>query len=511
MTGLRAALLAGFLIANAHAGEFRVRPYLQNPAPDAMTIRWFSEWSEPGELTVTVGGRPRTFSSKPERAVTLAPNPFKPEPGGPHPEVPWRHTLRVTGLRAGTTYPYVVRQGGEQSSGEFTTAPSADTPIRFLAYSDSETEPESTTSPPVDWPPPPGSNRPEGIARYLADQTTGYRENLRLMAERKPNFILVTGDLVETGGEQRDWDEFWKHNAGEYGDIAGAIPLLAALGNHENYAGPGGGYTAEGANFATAKFTTYFDVPSNSAKDPHHMGRYYRIDYGPITLITLDSSDGLPHQTAADTNFNLRGSHAPDFNPGSEQYRWLETQLADAREKSRFTFVQFHHTMYGSGPHSLPFGHPNFSGQAGLPMRVLRPLFFKYGVDAVFSGHDEMLERSQVTGNETLADGTTRPHTIHFYDVGMGGDGLRGPAEGFENPFRRFLAHDDVPEHWEGRRLVSGGKHYGHLEVNVAPDAAGNWQAEIVPVAAFPLQDDNGAITGWERRTYDDRVVIPSP
>ena len=49
-------------------------------------------------------------------------------------------------------------------------------------------------------------------------------------------------------------------------------------------------------------------------------------------------------------------------------------------------------------------------------MRVLLPLLFRYGVDAVFSGHDEMLERSFVSGWETLAEGSTRPHGIHLYD-----------------------------------------------------------------------------------------------
>lgn len=503
-------LLASALLgpAIAHAEEFRVRPYLQNPARDAITVRWLSEDNRPGVLTVELPGGPRTFSSQPVQAAALAYNPYKPEPGGPHPAVPWLHRIRVTELQPGTEYAYAVRQGSRTCQGVFATAPGPDQPIRFITCSDSETEPESSTSPPVDWPAPPVHNRPEGLTKYVADQTTGYRENLNIMAARRPQFILITGDLVETGGEQRDWDEFWRHNAGNYGAIASRIPLLPALGNHENFAGPGGGYSAEGANFGTAKFLTYFEVPSNNATNPQHHGRYYRLDYGPITLITVDSSDGLPENTAADTNHNLSGSHAPDFNPGSEQYRWLEAQLADAQQKSRLTFVQFHHTMYGSGPHSIPFGSPNFSGQSGIAMRVLLPLFFRFGVDAVISGHDELLERSEVAGTETRPDGSTRPHLIQFFDVGIAGDGLRGPSTGFDNPHRKFLAHDDVPEVWEGRRLVSGGKHYGHLEVNVAPDASGRWTAEFTPVHAFPQMDAEGKVTGWERRTYDDVVRI---
>lgn len=499
-------------VSAAERGDaFRALPYVQNPTQDAITVRWLSDSDAPGTLTVETNSGRRVIHSQPREASALAYNPFKPEPQAPHPGLPWIHSVRVTDLQPGTKYAYHVQQGTNKHSGTFQTAPAADQSIRFMVYSDPETEPESTTSPPVDWPVPPNSNRPAGITNYVADQTTGYRENLRLIATRQPHFILIAGDLVETGGEQRDWNEFWRHNAGDYGTVASSVPIYAALGNHENYAGPGGGYTAEGANFATDKFLTYFEVPSNNSANEKHAGRYYRMDYGPVTLITLDSSDGLPNKTASDTNHSLEGSQAPDFNPNSDQYRWCELQLADAQRKSRFTFVQFHHTMYGSGPHSIPFGNPNFSGQSGIAMRVIQPLLMRYGVDAVFSGHDEMLERSLVTGHEQLADGSTRPHSIHFYDIGIGGDGLRGPSVGFDNPHRKFLAHENAPEVWNGKQLVSGGKHYGHLEVNVARDAAGQWQAVLTPVHVFPQLDSDGKVIGWERRTYDDVVTITAP
>lgn len=141
-------------------------------------------------------------------------------------------------------------------------------------------------------------------------------------------------------------------------------------------------------------------------------------------------------------------------------------------------------------------------------MRVIQPLLFQYGVDAVFSGHDEMLERSMITGTETLPDGLTRPHTIHFYDVGIGGDGLRGPSVDFDNPHRKFLAHENAPELWNGKQLISGGKHYGHLEVNVAPNTQGEWQVVLTPVHSFPQCNAQGAVIGWERRAYDDVVTL---
>jgi hypothetical protein len=250
----------------------------------------------------------------------------------------------------------------------------------------------------------------------------------------------------------------------------------------------------------------FFELPSNAAANPRHQERFYRMDLGPVTLITLDSSDGMPEGTSADTNHSLTGSQAPDFNPGSEQYRWLEHQLADAQRRRRFTFVQFHHTPFGSGPHSVPFGQENFSGQSGIAMRVLVPLLMRCGVDAVFCGHNEMLELSRVEGREESPDTTSRPHAIHFYDAGIGGDGLRGPSPNFDNPYRVFLAHDNSREQWDGKRLVSGGKHYGHLEVNVAPEADGTWKATIEMVHAFPVTDHQGTVVGWERRLYPTQL-----
>jgi len=92
-------LLVGLLLAQvARADSFRVLPYVQNPAKDAMTVRWLSETGEPGVLTVETADGPRVFRSEPRLASALAYNPFKAEPGGPHPGLPWLHSVRVTGL-----------------------------------------------------------------------------------------------------------------------------------------------------------------------------------------------------------------------------------------------------------------------------------------------------------------------------------------------------------------------------------------------------------------------------
>ncbi|MGE0378472.1 MAG: GEVED domain-containing protein, partial [Planctomycetaceae bacterium] len=498
-----------------------VSPYVQNPAQDAMTITWFTQENTPGTLTVSLPGGAQVFNgpSVPVLAPELAYHPAEVPllPGGVDPGAPYKHSIRVGGLNAGTQYDYTVIQGANTYNRHFQTSPADNSSVRFIVYGDSETEPESTgwrTGWVAPSAVPPGSTgRPAGLTTYVVDQTEGYKQNLSLIESRNPDFVGIAGDIVQSGGEQRDWDEFWRHNAGDIGNIAATTPILAALGNHENYGGPGGfgSYTDSGVIRARDKFKTYFETPDNGSGVSTFEDRYFRYDYGPITFISLDITNGLPDQSSQDTNFAIgAGPNLPDFNPGSTQYQWLEAQLADAQANSQFTFVQFHHVPYSVGPHGFPAGTggnaAGFDNQSGVPVRVLTPLFAQYGVDAVFAGHDEMYERSVVNG-------------IQFYDAGIGGDDLRGPSSGPDgstglpstNPFQQFVAHLDAPEVWNGNQLISGGKHYGHMEVDVFIDTDGFWKAELEPVYNFPLMDSAGNITGWERRVYDDVVVLTAP
>jgi len=89
------------------------------------------------------------------------------------------------------------------------------------------------------------------------------------------------------------------------------------------------------------------------------------------------------------------------FGPGSQQYSWLENELIKSQRESLFAFILFHHAPYSSGPHGyLPGEIEGTDNQSGYPVRLLTPVFMQYGVDAVISGHDEMWERSEISGME---------------------------------------------------------------------------------------------------------------
>jgi len=127
----------------------------------------------------------------------------------------------------------------------------------------------------------------------------------------------------------------------------------------------------------------------------------------------------------------------------------------------------------------------------------------------VFNGHDENYEHSVVRGIEVQPNDEQVEHAVHFFTVGIGGDGLRGPDAGATNPQGVFLAHDDAPEIYDDNGvLLEGGKHYGHLEVNVGQDVDGLWQARIEPVYVFPVASADGSIENFERRVYDDTTIL---
>ena len=102
-------------------------------------------------------------------------------------------------------------------------------------------------------------------------------------------------------------------------------------------------------------------------------------------------------------------------------------------------------------------------------------------------------------------------HDLHVFDVGIGGDGLRGPHPSVENAHQVFIAHDDSPEVYsESGVLVDGGKHYGHLEINIFKDSLQEWTAELDIAYIFPVMNSEGIVTSFERRLYPDKTKIVS-
>ena len=321
----------------------------------------------------------------------------------------------MTGLQADAVYTYTVSQGDSSYTNTFRTAPTADTArsMRFIAISDSETlvrgrtrfRDWSRTTPQV-----PGSTgRPEGsgIGRslYVLPETEGYRANIEQIKSRNPDLMIMPGDLIEgTGNEQqRRWDEFWRHNAGEYDDLLSGRPLVAAWGNNCAFNGGAGGFNPN-VQYARNQWSAYFDWPENG--NPEFKDLYYRTDYGPVTIITLCSVGAMgendnvapPVGQGISSKFplNLYTNRAwltaypfgdiPDFNTGTPQWDWAVRELAAAREAGQIILVQWHHTPFSRGIH----GTSVTSNQSGEAMRIYAPLLEQYRAAVLLTGHSEV-------------------------------------------------------------------------------------------------------------------------
>ncbi|MFH1632459.1 MAG: metallophosphoesterase family protein [Chloroflexota bacterium] len=166
----------------------------------------------------------------------------------------------------------------------------------------------------------------------------------------EPDFALHTGDLVYLGSLFPYWKTFFEIE----GELMARVPLFPTLGNHE---------------VNNQHYFDFFYLPGNE--------RWYTFDYGNARFICLQV-DGIV-----------------DFGPQSEQYAWLERELAANTQP--WLFVYFHIPPYTSSREE-----PDIE----LDVRqALTPLFEQYGVDVVFAGHHHNYERNEVNGVTYIVTG----------------------------------------------------------------------------------------------------------
>ncbi len=292
--------------ALATAGPFRKGPYLQNVSRTEITVMWESSRSTTGEVRL-LGASPRTI---PAPADTI-------------------HEVVIDGLSPGHRYPYEVECEGEVQRGEFATAPAATAPFSFVVFGDSRTN------------------------------VSNHRRLVARVRREVPDFILDTGDLVDDGAREGDWQTFFDVEA----ELLRENVMFPSIGNHDRQ---GRGRTAD-------NYRKYFSLPENSP-DPE---RYYAFTYGNSRFLILDSNS---------YSFAL-----------TDQTAWIERQLEEARLDPGIghIFVSMHHP---------PFSVALHGGQAEL-RNAWTPLFERYRVDAVFSGHDHCYERAERNGVHYIVSG----------------------------------------------------------------------------------------------------------
>lgn len=201
-------------------------------------------------------------------------------------------------------------------------------------------------------------NRPNSLKfAAIGDNGTGDQPEYDVAAQmaawhRQFSFdmVIMLGDNLY--GRQEPADFVQKFERPFKPLIDAGVKFYASLGNHD-------------------------DPRSDTTYKPFNMNgqRYFSLVRSDVRFLVLD------------TNF---------LDPA--QLAWLERELTGAAE--RWKIAYFHHPLYSDG------------GRHGseVELRVkLEPLFIKYGVNAVYSGHDHIYERIKPQ------------HGIYYFVAGSGG------------------------------------------------------------------------------------------
>jgi hypothetical protein len=151
----------------------------------------------------------------------------------------------------------------------------------------------------------------------------------QLDRQRPLALVLMLGDNIYGGNVHQKFELPYKPL------LDAGVPFYAALGNHDSLA--------------------------ETRYHPFHMeGRsYYAFQKGPVHFFVLDSN-----------------------RLDSTQLAWLDSALAASR--APWKVVTLHHPLYSSA---------RFHGSATHLRPLLEPLFQKYKVQLVLSGHDHVYER----------------------------------------------------------------------------------------------------------------------
>ena len=231
-----------------------------------------------------------------------------------------RHPIVLVGTLPGHTYRYRVyaqEPGGGPAAATveaaFHTPPTASHPLRFVV---------------------------------MGDVRSGHdihAEIVKRVAAEDPDLILGTGDLVETGGDDAEWQRYFSIEA----SLLAQVPMYSAMGNHDHARRDEG----------LARFLSLWDHPAGAT--------WWSFDVSGVHFVLLDS----------------------DQYKDAAQLEWLKADLAAARQrKVRAMFACVHHGPWSSGLH----------GDNPLAIAQYAPVLDAGGVTVLFAGHDHHYERGKV-------------------------------------------------------------------------------------------------------------------
>lgn len=268
---------------------------------------------------------------------------------------------------------------------------------------------------------------------------------LRVIAQRASGpspirFVLQSGDAVVNGRDPKQWNVSFTKLINRL-TTEGGVPYFLAPGNHDvtsaaELENPG---RKEGlANYLRAVAQL---IPPDGATRRLSGYPTYAFGYGNTFVLAFDSN------IAAD----------------SVQFAWGQAQLAGLdRTRYRNIIAFFHHPAFSSGPH----GGAIVERPTGAVRDKWMPLFRKYGVQLLVTGHEHLYEHwveryRDAAGKRQRMDqlvtggggaplyGYRGEPDLRAYVTAGGADSLRiehlvrpGPEPG-DNPYHFVIVHVD--------------------------------------------------------------------
>jgi hypothetical protein len=186
------------------------------------------------------------------------------------------------------------------------------------------------------------------------EHKTWWSRTIRAAFQTGPQaaFMLHAGDLINRANADQEWGD-WFYAGGW---MHGMIPSVATPGNHEFYR------DAKGQETISKFWHPIFSLPDNGPDGLKEMTYYF--DYQGVRVISI-SSESLQISAADSTS----------------QVQWLDAVLKN--NPNKWTILTMHHPIFSVG-----------NGRDNEELRhALEPLFQKYSVDLVLTGHDHAYGR----------------------------------------------------------------------------------------------------------------------
>ena len=360
----------------------------------------------------------------------------------------YHYHVQLTRLEPGTRYYYQVSDGAGMpatASSSFETALAGRARFRFSSYGDLATPSAARSASGNVW------HQSCDNAYYAVSAVEDPGDGCG-----PPLFHLLNGDLCYANLDIQNAPGVWRDFGVNIARSAANRPWMPALGNHEtefgtsNQAGqPGtapGGVAAQGAAgnywngpYGYGHYLSRFLLPDNGVTnwDGNRLrGNFYAFGIGTVKFICLDADDviyqasaashlisapgGAPARTtsgAAIPNGTTTCNHGytgglkivssdncavPDFSGGTPnlQTLWLQRTLAEARRDPTVDMIVVF-------MHQCAMSSARANGSDLGIRRAWLPLFDRYEVDLVLSGHEHNYERTYpVRGYDPGALGT---------------------------------------------------------------------------------------------------------